>query len=247
MMSQPKTMEYTCPMHPQIVRDGPGSCPICGMALEPRVASIVKTADPELISMTRRFWTGVGLTLPLLALSMGQMVLPVLDFHAWLGEAAYDWTQLALAAPVVWWAGWPFFERGWQSVRSWNLNMFTLIALGTGAAYLFSLFAILFPGSLPAAFRERDGMVPLYFEAAATIVTLVLMGQVLELRARRRTSDAIRSLLDLVPPMAHRLRSDGEEEHVPLADVQVGDRLRLRPGDKVPVDGDVVEGHSSVD
>jgi len=247
MTAQVQTTQYTCPMHPQIVRDVPGSCPICGMALEPRLVSAVETADPELISMTQRFWVGVVLTLPLLVLAMGHMVLPMLDFHTWLGDSAYDWAQSALATPVVLWGGWPFFERGWSSIRTWNLNMFTLIALGTGAAYLFSLFAILFPASLPAAFRERDGMLPLYFEAAAVIVTLVLMGQVLELRARRRTSDAIRSLLNLVPPTAHRLKPDGEDEPIPLAEVQVGDRLRLRPGDKVPVDGEVIEGRSSLD
>jgi len=247
MTAQGQRTEYTCPMHPQIVRDAPGSCPICGMALEPRIIAAAERPDPELISMTRRFWVSVALSVPLLILSMGHALLPMLDLHAWLGDAPFNWAQFALATPVVWWGGWPFFERGWQSVRSWNLNMFTLIALGTGSAYLFSLFAVLFPSSLPAAFREQGGMLPLYFEAAAVIVTLVLLGQVLELRARRRTSDAIRALLNLVPPTAHRLKPGGEDEQIPLAEVQVGDRLRLRPGDKVPVDGDVVEGRSSVD
>ena len=238
---------YTCPMHPEIVRDAPGSCPICGMALELRNVGAAELPDPELTSMSRRFQVGMLLTLPLLVLSMGQLVLPALDFHRWLGEITDDWLQAAIATPVVLWGGWPFFERGWHSIRSWNLNMFTLIALGTGAAYLFSLYAVLFPGTLPAAFRESGGMPPLYFEAAAVIVTLVLLGQVLELRARRQTSDAIRSLLNLVPPVAHRVGADGREEEISLDQVQVGDRLRLRPGDKVPVDGRVVEGQSSID
>jgi P-type Cu+ transporter len=238
---------YTCPMHPQIVRHAPGSCPICGMALELRNVGAAELPDPELTSMSRRFQVGVLLTLPLLVLSMGQLILPVLDFHRWPGETTDDWLQAAIATPVVLWGGWPFFERGWRSIRSWNLNMFTLIALGTGAAYLFSLYTVLFPGTLPATFRENGGMPPLYFEAAAVIVTLVLLGQVLELRARRRTSDAIRALLSLVPPVAHRIGADGKEVEISLDQVQVGDRLRLRPGDKVPVDGRVIEGQSSVD
>ena len=240
-------LEYTCPMHPQIVRLGPGNCPICGMTLEPRNVSTGDAPDPELVEMTRRLWVGIALTVPLLIVSMGQAIVPTLDFHAWLGATVFDWVQVAISTPVVLWAGWPFFERGWASLRGWNLNMFTLIALGTGAAYLFSLFAILFPALLPAAYRGEDGMLPLYFESAAVIVTLVLLGQVLELRARRRTSDAIRSLLDLVPPTARRIKPDGQEEDIPLAQVRVGDRLRVRPGDKIPVDGDVVEGRSAVD
>ena len=240
-------IEYTCPMHAQIVRYAPGNCPICGMALEPRTVAAADLPDPELASMTRRFRVGVALTAPLLVLAMGQRVLPALDFQGWLGDALFNWSQAAIATPVVLWGGWPFFERGWASLRSWNLNMFTLIALGTGAAYLFSLFAVMFPGLLPAALREQGGMLPLYFEASAVIVTLVLLGQMLELRARRRTSDAIRSLLDLVPPTARRIQADGREETVPLDQVLPGDRLRVRPGDKLPVDGSVLEGESSVD
>ena len=240
-------VEYTCPMHPQIIRPGPGNCPICGMTLEPRTVSAADSPDPELINMTRRFWVSAALTAPLLVLAMGHRIVPKLDPHAWLGDSIFNWLQVAIATPVVLWGGWPFFERGWTSVRTWNLNMFTLIALGTGAAYLFSLFAVLFPGLLPAAFRENDGMLPLYFEAAAVIVTLVLLGQVLELRARRRTSDAMRSLLNLVPPTARRIKANGEEEEIPLDQVLMGDHLRLRPGDKIPVDGSVLEGGSSVD
>ena len=240
-------VEYTCPMHPQIVRYAPGNCPICGMTLEPRTIGADDLPDPELVSMARRFWVGVMLTTPLLVLSMGHRVLSTLDFHAWFGDELFNWSQVVIATPVVLWGGWPFFERGWASVRSWNLNMFTLIALGTGAAYLFSLFAVIFPGLLPEAFREQDGMLPLYFEAAAVIVTLVLLGQVLELRARRRTSDAIRSLLNLVPPTASRIQATGEEEIVTLDQILVGDHLRVRPGDKIPVDGSVLEGQSNVD
>ena len=238
---------YTCPMHPQIVRAGPGSCPICGMALEPKVVSATAEPDAELMSMIRRFRVGVALTEPLVVLAMGHMVVPGLDFHRWVGQTLLNWIEVALATPVVLWGGWPFFERGWASLRSRNLNMFTLIALGTAAAYLFSLYAVLLPQTLPAAFREEGGTVPLYFEAAAVIVTLVLLGQVLELRARRRTSDSLRALLNLVPPVARRLGADGKEEEVPLDAVMVGDRLRVRPGDKLPVDGVMLEGQSSVD
>jgi len=243
----PAGVTYTCPMHPQVVRPGPGTCPICGMALEPRTVDATDATDPELKSMSRRFWVSLPLAAPLLVVSMGEMLLPALDFHRWLGDALFDALQVALATPVVLWGGWPFFQRGWASLRSRHLNMFTLIALGTGAAYLFSLYAVLFPATLPAAFREQGGMLPLYFEAAAVIVTLVLLGQVLELRARRRTADAIRSLLDLAPPVARRIREGGTDEEIPLAQVQVDDRLRVRPGDKVPVDGIVLEGASSVD
>ncbi len=246
MQSTVGEIEYTCPMHPQIVRNAPGSCPICGMALEPRTVGVEALPDPELADMTRRFWTGVLLTAPLLLLSMGGWIIPTLDFHAWLGAVAYDWLQAALATPVVLWGGWPFFQRGWRSLVNRSLNMFTLIALGTAAAYGFSLFALLFPGLLPALFLEQGGMAPLYFEAAAVIVTLVLLGQVLELRARRGTSEAIRALLKLTPPTAHRIVGGGEEE-VPLDQVGVGDLLRVKPGDKVPVDGALVEGMSSLD
>jgi Cu+-exporting ATPase len=238
--------EYTCPMHPQIVRLAPGTCPLCGMALEPRLATVDEAPDAELQDMTRRFQLGVALSAPLLVLSMGHALLPMLDLRAWLGAMASDWLQAALATPVVLWCGWPFFARGWASVRDWNLNMFTLIALGTGTAYLFSLLAVFSPTLLPAAFLETGGMPPLYFEAAAVIVTLVLLGQVLELRARRRTSDAIRALLKLAPPTTTRLKA-GIEEKIPLDQVLAGDRLRVRPGEKVPVDGPILEGQSSVD
>jgi Cu+-exporting ATPase len=238
-------VEYTCPMHPDVVRDRPGSCPKCGMALEPRTVTADTAPNAELADMSRRFRVGVALSVPLLVLAMGDM-LPGLDFHGWFG-GAFNWIQLALATPVVWWAGWPFFVRGWKSLRGFNLNMFTLIALGTGVAYAFSLLALLVPGALPAAVRDMSGAVPVYFESAAVIVTLVLLGQVLELRARDRTSDALKALLNLAPPSAWRLRGDGGEEQVDLAQVGVGDRLRVRPGDKVPVDGVVVEGHSTVD
>ena len=238
---------YTCPMHPEIVQPAPGSCPICGMALEPRSVEAQDRPDPELRSMTRRFWVSAALALPLLVLSMGGMLSPVLQFPRWLGEAGFDWLQAALATPVVLWGGWPFFARGWASLRSRHLNMFTLIGLGTGAAYLFSLYAVLFPGTLPATFRGEHGMLPLYFEAASVIVTLVLLGQVLELCARRRTSDAIRALLRLAPPVARLIREGGADQEIPLDQVAVGDRLRVRPGDKLPVDGVVLEGQSSVD
>ncbi|MGE5626291.1 MAG: heavy metal translocating P-type ATPase, partial [Bacillota bacterium] len=238
---------YTCPMHPQVRSVAPGTCPICGMALEPLMVSAETSPDPELAAMTRRFWVGVALSVPLLVLAMGHMVLPWFDFHSWLGEGLFDWTQATLATPVVLWGGWPFFERGWVSLRTHNLNMFTLIALGTGAAYSFSLFALLFPQVLPQTFRVEGHGLPLYFEAAAVIVTLVLLGQVLELRARRRTSDAIRALLKLAPSIARRILPDGNEEEVPLDRIMVGDRLRIRPGDKVPVDGKVIEGRSNVD
>ena len=236
--------QYTCPMHPEIIRDEPGDCPICGMALEP-VTVAEEPDNTELKSMTRRFWISVPLSVATLLLAMGEMV-PALAWKEWLGVTAFGWLQAALATPVVLWAGWPFFVRGWRSIRTWNLNMFTLIAIGTGAAWLFSMWALLFPQTLPSAFLEHDGSVPLYFEAAAVIVTLVLLGQVLELRARERTSGAIRALLDLAPPIAHRLGAEGEED-IPVDHVHLGDRLRVRPGEKIPVDGDVVEGSSTVD
>lgn len=244
--SAPAGALYTCPMHPEIVQEGPGSCPICGMALEPIVPTGADEANVELEDMTRRFWVCAVLSVPLLALAMGEMLLG----HAPLpgvSPGSLLWLQFALATPVVLWGGKPFFERGVASVRSGNLNMFTLIALGTGVAYGYSLFATLFPGLIPASLRGHGGSVPVYFEAAAVITTLVLLGQVLELRARSQTSSAIKALLGLAPKTARRLREDGGEEDVPLEEVIVGDRLRVRPGEKVPVDGVVLDGASAVD
>ena len=237
---------YTCPMHPEIVRDGPGSCPICGMALEPRTVSLEDTANPELDDMTRRFWISVALTAPLLVVAMGDM-LPGRPIERVLGGTLAGWLQLVLATPVVVWAGWPFFVRGVQSVATRNPNMFTLISLGVSMAYAESVLATVAPHAFPAAFRMHGGRVEAYFEAAAVIVTLVLLGQVMELRARSSTNSAIRALLGLAPKTARRFRSDGAEEDVPLDQVMVGDRLRVRPGEKVPVDGIVLEGQSSVD
>ena len=237
---------WTCPMHPQIVRKEPGNCPICGMALEPMTPAAGEAENPELRDMTRRFWVGVALSLPLLAIAMAEHFdKPALD--ALISPRLLVWVQLILGTPAVLWCGWPFFQRGWASIISRRLNMFTLIALGTGVAYAYSLIAALAPGIFPASFRDADGQVPLYFEAAAVIVTLVLLGQVLELRARSQTSSAIRALLDLAPKRARRLREDGSDEDVPLEDVVSGDRLRVRPGEKVPVDGVVLEGRSAVD
>ena len=246
-MSAEPTRQWTCPMHPEIVRDGPGNCPICGMALEPMAPSLDEDAgeSEELRSMTRRFWVGAALSVPLVLLVMSEM-LPGPDLTKAFSARALAWLQLALASPVVLWGGWPFFARGWASLRT-RLNMFTLIALGTGAAYVYSTIATFWPGLFPASFRGPDGEVALYFEAAAVIVTLVLLGQVLELRARQRTGAAIRALLGLAPKTARRLRDDGSEEDVPLDEVQIGDRLRIRPGEKVPVDGVVEEGRSAVD
>ncbi|HYH96056.1 heavy metal translocating P-type ATPase [Hyalangium sp.] len=238
--------EYVCPMHPEVVRERPGSCPLCGMALEPRTVLAEEKPDPELISMTRRFWASLALTVPVVFLGMSEM-LPGQPVQRLLSPSVLAWVQLVLASPVVLWGGWPFFERGWASVRNRHLNMFTLIALGTGAAYLFSIFATLFPGALPHAFTGHGGSIPVYFEAAAAITTLVLLGQVLELRARRATSGALRALLSLAPATARRIHEGGAEEDVPLTDVQQGDLLRVRPGEKVPVDGMVVEGESAVD
>jgi len=237
-------VEYSCPMHPEILRDAPGDCPICGMALEPTVVSLEPEANPELVDMTRRFWIGAVLTLPLVLLAMGHM-LPALDEVVPAQLSAR--VQLLLATPVVLWAGWPFFQRGWASLVSRNLNMFTLIALGTGTAYVFSLVATTAPGIFPAAFRDAQGAVGVYFEAAAVIVVLVLLGQVLELRARERTGGALRALLDLAPKTAWRVTVGGRDEELALELVQVGDLLRVRPGDKVPLDGEVVEGTSAVD
>ena len=236
---------WTCPMHPQIVRKEPGNCPICGMALEPMTPG-GETENRELRDMTRRFWAGVGFSVPLVVIATaGHFDQAALD--AYLSPRVAVWVQLILGTPAVLWGGWPFFERGWASVVNRRLNMFTLIALGTGVAYVYSLVAALVPGIFPASFRDPDGQVPLYFEAAAVIVTLVLLGQVLELRARSQTSSAIRALLDLAPKRARRLREDGSDEDVPLEDVVPGDRLRVRPGEKVPVDGVVLEGRSAVD
>jgi Cu+-exporting ATPase len=234
-------VEYTCPMHPEIVRPEPGSCPICGMALEPRTVTVEEEANPELKLMSRRFWVCTALTIPVLVLGM---VPPVA--HLFPGHAA-AWIQFGLATPVVLWGGWPFFQRGWASLVNRSLNMFSLIALGTGTAYLYSVAAILFPGAFPATFRMAGGEVPVYFEAAAAITTLVLLGQMLELRARSRTSSAIRSLLKLSPKTARLVRADGTEIDVPVEQITPGDVLRVRPGERVPVDGAVTEGASSID
>src|SRR5580704_7822614 len=227
--------EYTCPMHPQIVRPGPGTCPICGMALEPRTGAEQVEDNPELRDMTRRFWASVVLTVPLLVIAMADM-LPSMPVQRVLPPDWLPWIELLLASPVVLWGGWPFFQRGWASVVNRSTNMFTLIAMGTGVAYLFSLVATLAPGIFPEAFRDMAGRPPVSFEAAAAIVTLVLLGQVLALRARSRTGAAIRALLGLTPKTARIVR-DGKEEDIPLDQVKVGDRLRVRPGEKVPVDG----------
>ncbi len=241
-----RKVEYTCPMHPEVVQEGPGSCPKCGMALEPRVVTLEEAEDPELVDMRRRFWVAVPLAGLTLVLAMGSM-LPGWPLRGVLSRSLQHVLELLLTTPVVLWCGWPLLVRGWRSLVTRNLNMFTLIAIGVGAAYLYSVVAALAPGVFPQVFREVDGSVPVYFEAAAVIVALVLLGQVLELKARSRTGDAIRALLDLAPPTARRIESDGSETEVPLASVQVGDRLRVRPGEKVPVDGTVEEGRSSVD
>jgi len=237
--------EWTCPMHPEIRRPGPGPCPICGMALEPVTVTADSGPSPELTDMTRRFWIGLILAVPVLVLGMGGELFPSL--HDLISEKASTWVQLVLATPVVLWAGWPFFVRGWTSVRTMKLNMFTLIAMGTGVAWVFSIVATVAPGIFPDSFRSMGGTVDVYFEAAAVITVLVLLGQVLELRAREQTSGAIKALLDLTPKTAHRLASDGSEEEVTLDLVQIGDRLRVRPGEQVPVDGTVTEGRSSLD
>lgn len=240
----PEGTVYTCPMHPEVRQLGPGSCPICGMALEPLLATAEAAPNVELIDMTRRFWIGLALSLPVVALEMGGHLT---GLNHYLGQATSNWIQLILATPVVLWGGWPFFVRGWNSIVSRNLNMFTLIAMGTGVAWIYSVVATVAPQLFPAAFRTSDGGVAVYFEAAAVITVLVLLGQVLELRARESTSGAIRALLDLAPKTARRMRTDGSEEEVELDQIHVGDRLRVRPGDKVPVDGIVVEGRSAVD
>lgn len=234
---------YTCPMHPEIRQKGPGSCPICGMALEPLHISATVAPNRELIDMTRRFWIGLLLTLPIVALEMAGHLA---DLQMMVADRVSVWIQFALSTPVVLWAGWPFFQRGWRSLANRSLNMFTLIALGTGAAYGFSVVAALAPSLFPFALRVR-GMVPVYFEAASVITVLVLLGQVLELRARERTGGAIRALLKLTPTKARRLRQDGGEDDVPVEAVHVGDNLRIRPGERVPVDGVVVDGTSALD
>jgi Cu+-exporting ATPase len=237
--------EYTCPMHPEVVRAEPGTCPMCGMALEPRVVTAREEENPELRDMTWRFWISLLLITPLLAIAMADM-LPTMPVQHGLPAGWLPWLELLLATPVVLWGGWPFFQRGWASIVNRSTNMFTLIAMGTGVAYLYSLVATLAPGIFPVSFREMGGTPPVYFEAAAAITALVLLGQVLELRARSRSGAAIRALLDLSPKMARVLR-DGREGGIPLEQVHAGDRLRVRPGEKVPVDGVVLEGSSSVD
>jgi len=237
--------DYTCPMHPEISRPGPGACPICGMALEPRTPTATED-NSELVSMTRRFWWSVALTIPALFLEMSTMI-PRHPVERVLSAREIGWIELLFATPVVIWGGWPFFERGWASLVNRSLNMFTLIALGTGTAFVYSVIAVLFPSIFPASFREAGGEAPVYFEAAAAITTLVLLGQVLELRARSHTSSAIRSLLDLSPRTARLVRADGTELDVPVENIAPGDSLRVRPGEKVPVDGIVTDGSSSVD
>ncbi len=240
-----ETVEYTCPMHPEVRQPGPGACPICGMALEPVVVTAETGPSPELADMTRRFWIAVVLSIPVVLLEMGGHLFPSL--HQVISSTVSTWVQMLLATPVVLWAGWPFFTRGWVSVRTMKLNMFSLIAMGTGVAWLYSVIATLAPGIFPDSFRSMEGSVDVYFEAAAVISVLVLLGQVLELRAREQTSGAIKALLDLTPKTAHRLAANGTEEDVTLDLVQIGDRLRVRPGEKVPVDGIVEDGRSSLD
>jgi Cu+-exporting ATPase len=239
-------VEYTCPMHPEIVQDTPGPCPKCGMALEPRTVTVEEGKNPELVDMSRRFYLSLILTVPEFIIAMGHM-LPGHPLATLASPRTYDWIELLLASPVVLWAGWPFFVRGWQSLGNRSLNMFTLISLGVAVAYGYSLVATLFPGIFPPSFRGVDGEVAVYFEAAAAIITLVLLGQVLELKARSQTGAAIKALLGLAPKSARLIRDDGTENDVPLDQVHPGDRLRVRPGEKVPVDGTVIEGTSSVD
>jgi Cu+-exporting ATPase len=240
----PEGTIYTCPMHPEIRQVGPGSCPICGMALEPLLATTESGPNPELADMSRRFWVGLILSVPVLLLEMGGHLT---GLNHLIPRSISNWLQFALATPVVLWAGWPFFERGYASVRTLNLNMFTLIAMGTGVAWVYSVLATAAPQLFPSAFRGSDGSVAVYFEAAAVITVLVLLGQVLELRAREATGGAIRALLDLAPKTARRIGADDSEEEIALDAVAVGDRLRVRPGEKVPVDGEVVDGRSAVD
>jgi Cu+-exporting ATPase len=240
----PEGTIYTCPMHPQIRQVGPGHCPICGMALEPEVASLDAPPNPELADMTRRFWVGLVLSLPPVVLEMGGHLV---GGHGWIDQILSNWIQLAFATPVVLWAGWPFFVRGWQSLVTRNLNMFTLIAMGTGVAYVYSVIGTIAPDIFPATFRGHEGAVAVYFEAAAVITVLVLLGQVLELRAREATSGAIKALLELAPKTARAVDENGTDHEVPIDSLKVGDKLRVRPGEKVPVDGVILEGRSSLD
>ena len=240
----PEGTIYTCPMHPEIRQVGPGSCPICGMALEPEVASLDAPPNPELADMMRRFWIGLVLALPAVVLEMGGHLV---GGHGFLDQTLSNWIQFAFATPVVLWAGWPFFVRGWQSLVTRNLNMFTLIAVGTGVAYVYSVVGTVAPGIFPATFRGHGGAVAVYFESAAVITVLVLLGQVLELRAREATSGAIKALLQLAPKTARRIGDDGTDHEVEIDMLVVGDRLRVRPGEKVPVDGVILEGRSSLD
>ena len=244
-VAAPEGTIWTCPMHPEIRQDHPGACPICGMGLEPEMVTADTGPSAELTDMSRRFWIGLALAIPVFILEMGGHLFPAL--HHLVPMKLSIWIQFALATPVVLWAGWPFFERGWASLKTRNLNMFTLIAMGTGVAWAYSVVATLAPGIFPDAFRAADGTVAVYFEAAAVITVLVLLGQVLELRARERTSGAIKALLNLAPKTARRIAEDGSEAEIPLEDVAVGDRLRVRPGEKVPVDGVVEEGRSALD
>jgi Cu+-exporting ATPase len=237
--------QYTCPMHPEIVTDGPDACPLCGMALEPMQITAEKPPNPELTDMTRRFRVGAVFAVPLLLMAMGDMI-PAISFAHLLG-AGFEWTQLVLATPVVLWAGWPFFVRGWQSIVHRSPNMFILVVLGTGAAYFFSLVAVILPEVIPDAFQGHDGQTTLYFESAGVIIVLVLLGQVLELRARERTGDALRALLDLTPKTALRVEADGTDREIPLDAVVAGDQLRVRPGERVPTDGSIVEGSAVLD
>ncbi|MEX1034700.1 MAG: heavy metal translocating P-type ATPase [Sneathiella sp.] len=242
----PKDTQYTCPMHPEIVQDHPGDCPKCGMALEPMgIPNADDGPNEELIDFTRRFWVSIALAFPLLILTMGEMV--GLPFETWIGAQLFPWIQLILASPVVLWAALPFFKRGWSSVLNRSPNMWTLISLGVLAAYGFSVVATLVPGSFPSSFQTEAGTVPVYYEAAAVIIALVFLGQVLELRAREQTGSAIKALLDLAPKTARRINPDGSEKDVPLENILEGDKLRVRPGDSIPVDGVVLEGHSSID
>jgi Cu+-exporting ATPase len=238
--------EWTCPMHPEIVRDKPGNCPICGMALEPRITTAEEEENPELAAMTRRFWASAALSAVLVFLAMGHLIPGIANLYHSLGNGRI-WTELVLATPVVIWGGWPFFERAWYSLVNRSLNMFTLIGLGVAVAYVYSVVATMFPGSFPASFRNEMGEVGVYFEAAAVIVTLVLLGQVMELRARSRTGAAIKALLGLAAKTARKINEDKSEIDIPLENVHVGDQIRVRPGEKIPVDGEVIEGHSSVD
>jgi Cu+-exporting ATPase len=237
-------VEYTCPMHPQVRRIGPGNCPICGMALEPVFATEDTGDSPELRDMTWRLWIGLALTVPVFALEMGGHLV---DIHHLIGQQTSNWVQLLFGTPVVLWAGWPFFVRAWASVTNRSLNMFTLIAIGTGAAWIYSAVGSVAPNLFPAEMRTADGAVPIYFEAAAVITVLVLLGQVLELRAREKTSGAIRALLDLAPKTAVRVKADGSDETVEIDSIQVGEALRVRPGEKIPVDGELIEGKGTVD